>query len=112
MRRPPPSGMVRNLILMIRQERQTISTGRMIKFFAGQCQLRMTWQNRARIGFARFCRFAPTKALSGSARDRESRAHASFSSDSPRCPKPGERMVEQKGFEPFGDPRKSKDSGR
>ena len=22
-----------------------------------------TWQNRARIGFARFCRFAPTKAL-------------------------------------------------
>ena len=29
-----------------------------------------------RIGFGRFCRFAPSKAFSRSARDRKSRAHA------------------------------------
>lgn len=59
----------------------------MIKFFAGQCQPRMTWQNRARIGFADFPRFAPPEAFSRSMRDGESRAHAQISIDSPRFPK-------------------------
>src|SRR5208283_640374 len=40
------------------------------------------------LNFGRFCRFAPTKALSGSARDRESRAHAPILRDSLRRLKP------------------------
>jgi hypothetical protein len=44
---------------------------------------------RARIGFARFWRFAGQEVFSGSVRDRESRAQARCSSDSPRCPQSG-----------------------
>src|ERR1019366_6390782 len=46
-----------------------------------------TCQFRDRIDFAGFFGIAPPETLSGSERDRKSRAHARFSSDSPRCAK-------------------------
>src|SRR3984893_18486627 len=47
---------------------------------------RWTCQFRARIGFAGFLGIAPQETLSGSMRDRKSRAHAWIMSYSPKCP--------------------------
>ena len=46
---------------------------------------RWNHRNRARIDFGEFQRLAQQETFSGSMRDRKSRAHARFSSDSPRC---------------------------
>ena len=56
----------------------------------GSAQVRIlgwTWQNRVRIGFDKFTRFAPPETRSWSTCNRKSRAHARFSIYSWRCPK-------------------------